>query len=99
VALYAMIGFDRHPHRMALRDSIRTEHRAYVVSNIASIKLGGALVDDAGNQIGTLLIFDAASEQDVWNWIREEPFYRNGVFETVAVRQWNVVIGAIAPKA
>jgi uncharacterized protein len=98
VALYAMIGFDRHPHQMPLRDSSRAEHRAYVLGNMSNIKLGGAMVDDAGNQIGTLLVFEAASEDEVWSWIRQEPFYRNGVFETVAVRQWNLVMGAIAPK-
>jgi uncharacterized protein YciI len=94
-----MIGFDRHPHQMALRDSIRAQHREYVLANAQKIVLGGAMVDDAGNQQGTMLVFEADSADEVWAWIRKEPFYNAGVYETVAVRRWNPVMGAIAPKA
>lgn len=96
MALFLMIGFDRHPHQMALRDSIRQQHRDYALANKSQIRLGGAMVDDDGNQYGTMLVFEAESADEVWNWVRNEPFYKAGVYETVAVRKWNLVMGAIA---
>ena len=59
----------------------------------------GAMMDDNGNQYGTMIVFDAESADEVWNWIRKEPFYCAGVYETMAVRKWNLVIGAIADAA
>lgn len=99
MAHFAMIGFDRHPHQMALRDSIRAQHRDYVLGNAQKIVLGGAMVDDDGNQYGTMLVFEAESAEEVWEWIRKEPFYNAGVYETMAVRRWNPVMGGIVPKA
>ena len=99
MALYLLIGFDRHPHQMALRDSVRAEHREYVLGNMSNMRMGGAMVDDDGNQYGTMLVFEADSADEVWDWIRQEPFYQAGVFETVAVRKWDLVIGAIAEPA
>ena len=99
MALYLMIGFDRHPHQMSLRDSIRQQHRDYVLANNSKIRMAGAMMDDNGNQYGTMIVFDAESADEVWNWIRKEPFYCAGVYETMAVRKWNLVIGAIADPA
>ena len=101
MALYLVIGFDRHPHQMPLRDSVRPEHRSYVLGHAEKLRMAGAMVDDSGNQQGTMLVFEADSAEEVWAWVRAEPFYQAGVYETLAVRKWDLVIGAIAerPKA
>ena len=97
MSLYIMIGLDNAPHQMALRDSIRAQHREYVVGNASKIRLGGATIDGDKNQNGTVLVFEANSADEVWDWIKKEPFYNAGVFASVEVREWNVVMGAIAP--
>lgn len=99
MALFAMIGFDRHPHQMALRDKVRAEHREYVLGDTSKLKLAGAMLDDDGNQYGSLLVFEAENADEVWEWVRNEPFYKAGVFETLAIRRWDLVLGGIAPKA
>jgi hypothetical protein len=30
--------------------------------------------DEAGNQCGTTYVFDVEGEQDVWRWLKEDPF-------------------------
>ena len=99
MALFVMIGTDHPPHSMPLRDSIRPEHRDYVLGNAGKIRLAGAFVDGQDNQCGTMLVFEADSAEEVWDWIRAEPFYKAGVYADMQVRAWNLVIGAIAPRS
>ena len=44
--LFAVIGLDHPPRAMAKGDAVRPEHRAYVVSQDAPIRLVGVLLDD-----------------------------------------------------
>jgi uncharacterized protein YciI len=85
---FAAIGFDHPPHSMALRDGHRPEHRLYVLKNGAPIRMAGAMRDPQGNQCGTIYVFEAASEAEVWAWLRSEPFFVNGVYETMRVVEW-----------
>jgi uncharacterized protein YciI len=85
---FAAIGFDHPPHSMALRDRLRQEHRRYVLDNGGPIRMAGAMRDAEGNQSGTIYVFDVASESDVWAWLRSEPFFAAGVYETVRVVEW-----------
>lgn len=90
--LYAVIGFDYPPHSMALRDRIRAEHRAYVQTHDEGTRLAGAFYDTEGNQCGTLMIFEANSADDVWEWYRKEPFYKNNVYKEFHVIEWRVAL-------
>jgi uncharacterized protein YciI len=97
VPLYAMVGYD-HPNAVANREPIRAEHRAYVRANQHVLRLAGAFNNDKGEQIGTMLVFEAEDEQAVWDWIKAEPFYRGGIYKECEVRLWNLAIGQIAPE-
>jgi uncharacterized protein YciI len=94
--LYAMVGYD-HPNAVANREPIRAEHRAYIRANLQPLRLAGAFNNDRGEQIGTMLVFEADDEKTVWDWIKAEPFYRGGIYLQCEVRPWNLVIGEIAP--
>ncbi len=85
---FAAIGFDHPPHSMKLRDKVRPAHRRYVLDNDAKILMTGAMIDDAGNQCGTIYVFDVAGEQEVWDWLNAEPFYAAGVYASVRVVPW-----------
>ncbi len=92
-----MVGYD-HPNAAADREPIRDAHRAYVRANLQKLRLAGAFNNDKGEQIGTMLVFEADDEKTVWDWIKAEPFYRGGIYQQCEVRLWNLVIGAIAPE-
>jgi uncharacterized protein YciI len=89
---YAFLGFDQPPHSMALRERLRAEHRAYVLAHDAAIRFAGAQYDAAGNQCGTLIIFEADSAQQVRAWLEQEPFYRGGVYRDVQVIEWRLAL-------
>jgi hypothetical protein len=40
----------------------------------------------------------ADDPQYVWDWIKAEPFYSDGIYENVEVRRWTVAIGALADR-
>ncbi|MCR5859685.1 YciI family protein [Mesorhizobium sp. J428] len=86
---FAAIGFDHPPHSMHLRDRHRPEHRRFVLDNVAPIRMTGAMRDAHGNQCGTIYVFEAGSEAEVWEWVRKEPFYVNGVYATMRVVEWS----------
>ncbi len=85
---FAAIGFDHPPHSMALRDAHRAAHRKYVLEHTGPIRTAGAMRDAQGNQCGTIYVFEAASADDVWAWLRAEPFVAAGVYETLRVIEW-----------
>ena len=96
MALYAAIGFDQPPHAMARRNAMRAAHRAYVLVNAAPLRCAGAMRDDAGNQCGTIYVFEAASEAEVLDWLRKEPFYAAGVYQDLRVVLWAPAFNVLA---
>lgn len=86
--LYAAICLDHPPHSGEKRDALRTAHREYVPANDAPIKLVGPLLDEDGNQSGSFYLFDAASPQEVQDWLAAEPFVRGDVYRDVIVREF-----------
>ena len=95
--LYAVTGFDHPPHSMALRDRLRTEHRDYFLANDQAVKLAGAMYDNDGNQCGTLVIFEASTIDEVWDWFRREPFYKGGVYKDFHIVEWRLALNALTP--
>jgi uncharacterized protein YciI len=93
--LYAVIGFDHPPHSMALRDNFRAEHRAYVQAHDEGIRLAGAFYDTVGNQCGTLIIFEANGAEDVREWYRKEPFYKNDAYKDFHVIEWRLAFNQL----
>ncbi len=95
--LYAAIGFDHPPHSMELREKFRAEHRAYSQGEDAMTRIAGAFYDAEGNQCGTLKIFEAESDEQVWDWYRKDPFFLNGVYKEFRVIEWRLAINRLEP--
>jgi len=95
MALFAVIGLDHPPDSMALREEYRAEHRSYVRGNDDMTRLAGALFNTAGNQCGTLTIFEADNAEQVWEWYRAEPFYRNKVYKDFTILEWRAALNLI----
>lgn len=94
---FAVIGFDHPPHSMALREKLRSEHRAFSQGKSDVTRLAGALYDAEGNQCGTLKIFEAESAQQVRDWYKNEPFLNNGVYKDFHVIEWRLAFNQFEP--
>lgn len=86
--LFAVMGLDHPPHAMERRDAAREAHRAYVVDNDERIAFVGVCLDDANNQCASLYIFDAETEEQIRDWLAQEPFVKEGVYEQLIVRRF-----------
>jgi uncharacterized protein YciI len=95
--LFAVIGFDVAPHSMPLREAHRQEHRNYVLSHDAPVRLAGAMYDAQDNQCGSLLIFEARDEAEVRAWCEREPFHRNGVYAQLFITEWRPALNRLEP--
>jgi hypothetical protein len=89
---FMFIGIDHMPHSMALREQHRAEHRRYMFDNNRDLVWVSIMEDEAGNQCGTTYVFDVEGEQDVWRWLKEEPFWKAGVYSSCKVVRCNIAL-------
>jgi uncharacterized protein len=89
--MYALICFDR-PDSAALRDQHRAAHQKFLAEHSTSILFGGPLKNTPeGPSTGALIIVNCATRKEAEALIGGDPFYRNGVYESVAVRAFKQV--------
>ena len=89
--MYAIICFDR-PDSAKLRDAHRAAHVEFLNANAARIVFGGPLKSTAeGASTGALIVVDCATRNEAEAFIGADPFYRAGVYESVAVRAFKQV--------
>ena len=89
--MYALICFDR-PDSGALRDQHRAAHQKFLAEHSKSILFGGPLKNmPEGPSTGALIIVNCATRKEAEALIGGDPFYRNGVYESVAVRAFKQV--------
>ncbi len=84
--LFAVIRHDK-PNSLALRLSERPRHLEYLKTVLDKIMYGGALLDDEGKQIGSMLIIDVA-DQGSRRRLRRSPIptSRPDLFASTSVR-------------
>ena len=89
--MYAILCFDR-PDSASLRDTHRAAHQEFLKANTEKITFGGPLKNTAdGASTGALIVVNCATRKEAEAFIGADPFYRNGVYESVAVRAFKQV--------
>jgi uncharacterized protein YciI len=89
--MYALICFDR-PDSAPLRDAHRAAHQEFLQSNAQRIVFGGPLKSAPdGASTGALMVVSCATRQEAEAFIAADPFYKGGVYESVAVRAFKKV--------
>ena len=89
--MYAIVCFDR-PESAALRDTHRSAHQDFLKQNSQKIVFGGPLKNTPeGPSTGALIVVNCATRAEAEALIGADPFYRVGVYESVAVRAFKQV--------
>jgi hypothetical protein len=89
--MYAIVCFDR-PDSAPLRDEHRAAHQEFLKKNSARIVFGGPLKNTLeGPSSGALIVVDCATREEARALIEADPFYRGGVYESVALRAFKQV--------
>lgn len=82
------------PESMGLRLETRPAHLAYLNSLGARVKAGGALLaPDRQTVLGSLLIFEGDSDEEIAELLANDPYARAGLFESVDVKPWRQAVG------
>jgi uncharacterized protein len=89
--MYAIVCFDR-PDSASLRDTHRAAHQDFLKSNSGKIVFGGPLKSTPeGASTGAIIVVNCVTRDDAEAFIKGDPFLRNGVYESVAVRAFKQV--------
>lgn len=93
--LFALVRTDK-PGQAELRARLQPEHAAYQAPFLPMITFGGGLVRDGVDTtgdvdirdvIGNVLVFDAPDRASVEAFHANDPYTREGVFDTVIIEQ------------
>jgi hypothetical protein len=79
-----------------LRAATRPAHLAFLADHTAAVKLGGPWLDEAGAPLGSLLIVEAADLAAARAFADADPYARAGLFASVEVTAWRLVVGGFA---
>jgi uncharacterized protein YciI len=88
--LFAVTRHDK-PNSLDLRLSERPRHLEYLETILDKIMYGGALLDDAGKQIGSILIIDVADAAAADAFAIADPYVDAGLFATTSIRRFRLV--------
>jgi uncharacterized protein YciI len=68
-----------------VRDATREAHLAYLEEHKDVVFLGGALLADDAQRIGSCLIVNLPDRASAERWSRNEPFRKAGLFSSVKI--------------
>jgi uncharacterized protein len=89
--MYAIVCFDR-PDSSDLRNQHRADHQKFLEQQKDKILFGGPLKSTPeGPSTGALIVVSCATRKEAEAFIAADPFHRNGVYESVAVRAFKQV--------
>jgi uncharacterized protein YciI len=77
---------------LARRMGVRPHHfdAAKVLKENGNYVLGGAILNDAGNMIGSIMVLQFESEEGLVAWQQSEPYITQKIWETVDVKPFKV---------
>jgi uncharacterized protein len=90
---FLLVAYDgTDPGAHARRLKARPEH----LEKIAGLKssggflLGGAILDDNGQMIGSMIVYEFPDRAALDNKLKEEPYVVNGVWEKIEIRPYRL---------
>ena len=62
-----------------------------------TVLVGGAILNDAGDMIGSMLLVDFPDRKDLDAWLAADPYVTGGVWREVEVTPFRSAVGAWQP--
>jgi uncharacterized protein len=82
---------------VALRQSVRPDHLAYLENHRDSVKLAGPLLHhETGTPIGSHLIIEAQDLKAVQDFATNDPYAKAGLFGSTQIHAFRATIGSLA---
>jgi len=90
--LFVLMGMDRPDDGAEIRRLNRAAHLQFVVEHKGDFRYGGALLDDDGKMIGSLMMVELPDRAALARFLAEEPYSRSGLFEPYVIRETRQVV-------
>lgn len=90
--LFVITAFDR-PGALELRLKVRPAHLSYLEDRATQVRIGGPLLNENDQPMGSLLIIEAADRAAAEAFAAGDPYRQEGVFEKVEIRPWRAAVG------
>ncbi|HLY58527.1 MAG TPA: YciI family protein [Stellaceae bacterium] len=76
------------------RKAVRPAHIAGIGPMLGrgELKAAGAILDDAGDMIGSVVIAEFPSRAELDAWLAREPYVTEGVWKTIEVRPFHIAV-------
>ena len=95
MATFVLIHIDK-PGSLALRMANREAHLAYCGVNADKIRLGGPLMNEAGEMAGSLLVLEVEDAAAAQAFSDNDPYTKANLFQRRNVSPFKITFGAIA---
>jgi uncharacterized protein YciI len=91
--MYFVILTSDKPNSARIRQETRPAHLDYIQGFGKQIVAGGAtLTEDGESMTGSFILVNMPDRAVVEAFVRNDPYVRAGLFETVEIRRWRKVI-------
>ena len=84
------------PEAPTRRQTVRPAHlegiRRFVERG--NILIGGAILDEVGNMVGSVLVADFPTREELDAWLTRDPYVTDGVWKEVEVQPYRAAVGA-----
>lgn len=90
---YLITAYDfKDEKALERRMEIRPFHLegAKALKETGNFILGGAIIDDAGSMIGSTMVLQFESDEQLEAWKANEPYITRGIWETVEIKPFKV---------
>lgn len=91
--LFVLMATDR-PNALEIRLATRQAHIDYVRGS-GLVKIGGPLLDAAGEMTGSMLLIEAEDLAAAEAFAAADPYVLAGLFETVELRPFKLTLGSL----
>lgn len=84
---------------LARRQKTRPTHLESIgpLVDAGNVLVGGAMLDDAGNMIGSMLLVEFPDREGVDAWLTHDPYVTDGVWRDIEVTPFRTAVGAWQP--
>ena len=90
---FVVIAYDgKDDQALSRRMSVREAHLEYAakMKKAGKMVFGGAILDDAEKMIGSVLIYECATKQELDRILEEDPYVSEGVWQRIEIQNFRV---------
>lgn len=90
---FLLIAYDgTDPEALERRMKVRQEHldKITLLKKRGEFILGGAILDDSGKMIGSMIVYEFPDRDSLDTRLEEEPYLSHGVWEKVEIKPYRL---------